>query len=584
MLFGKKSGIKNDNRDRYERVRRLMWIKCESCGRLVFYKDYKDNLYICPRCNHAFMMNPKQRFDLLFDNNEWKKLDLPTVSDDPLEFVDRMRYVERLDEARAETGANDAVVSADGIIGGVGATVCVLNGFFMMGSMGRAAGDGIIASMEHAIEMRQPFIMVTSSGGARMQENILSLMQMARTTVAVNRLHENKIPYIVLLTDPTFGGVTASFAMLGDIHIAESGARIGFAGRRVIEQNIREKLPSNFQTAEYLYEHGMVDMVVPRGELHEKLSHILAVLTKQPREPKTISVTTPKYESSKKVRGMGENEAYDKVLLARHENRPHFLDYINGIVDDWTYLAGDRLYGEDPAMGSGIGYWRGIPAVIIGQEQGRTIETRQKHRFGMPNPDGYRKAQRMMKLAERFDLPLISLFDTAGAFAGREGEERGQSEAIASTISAGLSVKTPYVAVNVGQGGSGGAIAIGTGDRVLMLENAIYSVIAPESCASILWKDNKFKAEAAAAMKLTARDMANMNVIDKIVVEPAGGAHKDWQTTMEMLSSAVVEQLKELETVPATELPARRAEKYMAMTRDVEIFRPTIEQSAEEHE
>jgi len=584
MLFGKKSGIKNDNRDKYERVRRLMWIKCESCGRLVFYKDYKDNLYICPRCNHAFMMNPKQRFNLLFDNNDWKKLDLPTVSDDPLEFFDRVAYTERLDDARNDTGANDAVVSADGVIGGIAATVCVLNGFFMMGSMGRAAGDGIIASIEHAIELHQPFIMVTSSGGARMQENILSLMQMARTTVAVNKLHENKIPYIVLLTDPTFGGVTASFAMLGDIHIAESGARIGFAGRRVIEQNIREKLPSNFQTAEYLYEHGMVDMVVSRSELHDKIADVLAVLTKQPCDAKPISVITPKCDTSKKIRGMGENEAYDKVLLARHENRPHFLDYINGIVDKWTYLAGDRLYGEDSAMGSGIGYWRGIPAVVIGQEQGRTIETRQKHRFGMPNPDGYRKAQRMMKLAEKFGLPLISLFDTAGAFAGREGEERGQSEAIASTISAGLSVKTPYVAVNVGQGGSGGAIAIGTGDRVLMLENAIYSVIAPESCASILWKDNKFKAVAAAAMRLTARDMANMNVIDKIVVEPSGGAHTDWQTTMEMLASAVVEQLKELEEIPVNELPARRADKFLAMTRDVEIFQPSIEQSAEEHE
>ena len=584
MFFSKKSGIKNDNRDKYERVRRLMWIKCESCGRLVFYKDYKDNLYICPRCNHAFMMNPKQRFNLLFDNNTWKRLELPTVSDDPLEFSDRVSYVERLEDARNETGTNDAVVSADGVIGGIPTTVCVLNGFFMMGSMGRAAGDGIIASMEHAIELKQPFIMVTSSGGARMQENILALMQMARTTVAVNKLHENKIPYIVLLTDPTFGGVTASFAMLGDIHLAERGARIGFAGRRVIEQNIREKLPSNFQTAEYLYEHGMVDMVVSRGELHDKLADILAVLTKKPREPKPIAVATPKIESSKKIRGMGENEAYDKVLLARHENRPHFLDYIEGIVDCWTYLAGDRLYGEDPAMGSGIGYWRGIPAVIIGQEQGRTIETRQKHRFGMPNPDGYRKAQRMMKLAERFGLPLISLFDTAGAFAGRDGEERGQSQAIASTISMGLSVKTPYVAVNVGQGGSGGAIAIGTGDRILMLENAIYSVIAPESCASILWKDNKFKAAAAAAMKLTARDMADMNVIDKIVVEPSGGAHKDWQTTMEMLASSVVEQLKELEEIPVDELPARRADKFLAMTRDVEIFQPTIEQSAEEHE
>ena len=574
MLFGKKSGIKNRNRDRYDRVRRLMWIKCESCGRLVYYKDYKDNHYICPRCNRAFIMTPKQRFDLLFDNNTWERITLPTVTDDPLNFVDRVAYKDRLADARNDTGYSDAITTADGTIGGIATTVCVLNGDFMMGSMGRAAGDCIVASMEHAIEKRQPFIMVTSSGGARMQENILSLMQMARTTVAVNKLHANGIPYIVLLTDPTFGGVTASFAMLGDIHIAEAGARIGFAGRRVIEQNIREKLPSNFQTADYLYEHGMVDMVVPRAELKGKLEKILAVLTKQPREPKTISVTTPEFDASKKIRGMGETEAYDKVLLARHENRPHFLDYVNGIAEDWTYLAGDRTFAEDPAMGSGIGFWRGIPAVIIGQEQGRTIETRQKHRFGMANPDGYRKAQRMMRLAEKFGLPIISLFDTAGAFAGREGEERGQSQAVAESISVGLSVKTPYIAVNVGQGGSGGAIAIGTGDRVLMLENAIYSVIAPESCASILWKDNKFKATAAQAMKLTARDMASLNVIDKIIEEPAGGAHTDWQTTMQLLSVAVADQIQELAEIPREELPARRADKFIAMTRDVEIYQP----------
>ena len=581
MLFGKKSGIKNRNRERYERVRRLLWIKCESCGQLVYYKDYKENKYICPRCGRAFIMSPKQRFDLLFDDNSWERLTPPNVSDDPLQFEDRVTYKSRLADARSETGCYDAVTTADGTIGGVPSTVCVLNGYFMMGSMGRAAGDAIVAAIEHAVAERRPFIMVTSSGGARMQENILSLMQMARTTVAVNKLHANGIPYIVLLTDPTFGGVTASFAMLGDIHIAEKGARVGFAGRRVIEQNIREKLPSNFQTADYLYEHGMVDMVVARGDLHDKIANILAVLTKQTCEPKQISVKTPEHDISKKIRGMGETEAYDKVLLARHENRPHFLDYIDGIVDCWTYLAGDRLYAEDAAMGSGIGFWRGIPAVIIGQEQGRTIETRQKHRFGMPNPDGYRKAQRMMKLAEKFNLPVISLFDTAGAFAGREGEERGQSQAVASSIAMGLRMRAPYVAVNVGQGGSGGAIAIGTGDRVLMLENAIYSVIAPESCASILWRDNQYKAEAAAAMKLTAKDMANLNVIDEVIPEPAGGAHTDWQTTMELLANSVAKHITELQEMPASELPARRADKFLSMTRDVEIYQP--EHIGEEH-
>lgn len=569
MLFGKKSGIKNKDRQKYDRVRKLMWIKCEACDKLVYYKDYKDNHYICPRCGRAFIMNPKQRFDLLFDDRTWEKITLPTMPDDPLHFVDRIPYSERLADARLDTGYNEAVTTADGTIGGIPTTICVLNGEFIMGSMGRVAGESIVASAEHAIKNHQPFIMVACSGGARMQENILSLMQMARTTVAVNKLHDAKIPYIVLLTDPTYGGVTASFAMLGDINIAESGARIGFAGRRIIEQNIREKLPSNFQTADYLYEHGMVDMVVPRAELKSRLEKILAVLTKKPHSPHEISVATPN-QDNKKVRGMGENDAYDKVLLARDENRPHFLDYVNGIVDDWTYLAGDRLFGEDPAMCGGLGYWNGFPAVILGQEKGRTIETRQLHRFGMPNPEGYRKAQRLMRMAERFDLPVISLFDTAGAFAGGAAEERGQSEAVASSIQTGLSIKTPYIAVNVGEGGSGGAIAIGTGDRVLMLENAIYSVIAPESCASILWKDNKFKATAAAAMKLTADDMMKMHVIDRVIAEPDGGAHTDWQTTMENVATAVSEQIKLLQKTAPEKLPELRAEKFLRMTRKID--------------
>jgi acetyl-CoA carboxylase carboxyl transferase subunit beta len=571
MLFGKHSGIKNKDRQRYDRVRRLMWIKCESCGKLVYYKDYKDNHYICPRCGRAFIMTPKQRFDLLFDDKTWEKIPLPTMSDDPLNFVDRMPYTERLTEARSDTGFNDAVTTADGRIGGIPTTICVLNGEFMMGSMGRVAGECIVASAEHAIKMHHPFIMVACSGGARMQENILSLMQMARTTVAVNKLHAAKIPYIVLLTDPTYGGVTASFAMLGDINIAEAGARIGFAGRRVIEQNIREKLPSNFQTADYLYEHGMVDMVVPRVELKSRIAKILAVLTRQPHAPHEINIATPANpDTGKRARGMGENAAYDKVLLARNENRPHFLDYINGIVDDWTYLAGDRLFGEDAAMCGGLGFWNGFPAMILGQEKGRTIETRQLHRFGMPNPEGYRKAQRLMRLAERFELPVISLFDTAGAFAGGAAEERGQSQAVASSIQTGLSIKTPYIAVNVGEGGSGGAIAIGTGDRVLMLENAIYSVIAPESCASILWKDNKFKATAAMAMKLTAHDMMDMGVIDKIIAEPNGGAHTDWQETMQNLANAVSEQIKLLQKTAPEKLPELRAEKFLRMTREID--------------
>jgi acetyl-CoA carboxylase carboxyl transferase alpha subunit len=361
--------------------------------------------------------------------------------------------------------------------------------------------------------------------------------------------------------------------MLGDVQIAELGARIGFAGRNVIEQNLREKLPANFQTSDYLFEHGMVDLVSPRKQLKENVEKILAVLVKKelPEAPAISAPKTPvpdrKHQrAAKKEKDRDISKAYAKVLLARNENRPHFLDYVS-----WTPLAGDRLFGEDPAMIGGLCYFRGIPSVLIGHEMGRTIETRQKHRFGMANPEGYRKAARLMRLAEKFRLPVITLVDTTGAFAGREAEERGQAEAIARCIQTGLTIATPFVSVIVGQGGSGGAIAIATGDRIMMMENSIYSVIAPESCASILWKDNKFAPDASAALKLTAKDLYELNTIDEIINEPAGGAHTDWQTTMEMLSDAVVKSITELQKVPAADLPQARAKKFFAMTRDVEI-------------
>ncbi|MDR0803841.1 MAG: acetyl-CoA carboxylase, carboxyltransferase subunit beta [Rickettsiales bacterium] len=568
-------GIRTKKHEKYDSVKRLMWVKCDHCGRLIYYKDYKENLRICPKCNHTFAMSPKQRLDMMFDDYDWDKIALPTANDDPLNFTDRMSYKARLREERDETGQTEALFAADGTIDGIDATIAIINPDFMMGTMGRVVGNGFIAAAEHAIERRQPFIIFAAGGGARMQENLLALMQMARTTLAVNRLRDEKIPYIVVLTDPTFGGITASFAMLGDINIAESGARIGFAGKRVIEQNIREKLPSNFQTADYLYDHGMVDLVSRREDLRENVARILRVMTKKPGAVQQISVQTPKVEKTDKhaKRPKIDNSAYSKVLLARNENRPHFLDFIAGLVSDWTPLAGDRLFGEDPAMQGGIGYFRGIPSVIIGQEKGRDIATRQKYRFGMPTPEGYRKAQRLMRLAEKFSLPVISLVDTDGAFAGREAEERGISQAIAATTQTGLSVATPFVSVITGSGGSGGAIAIATGDRVLMMENAIYSVISPESCASILWRDNKFRGEAATAMKLTARDAADLAVIDAIVPEPSGGAHTDWPASLELLGERVVRELKQLAEIPADQLPKKRGEKFLAMTRDIEICR-----------
>jgi len=255
-----------------------LWHKCGKCGTMVFLKEWEDNLRVCPRCDFHDRVGPKLRFRYTFDD-KYDLLSSPVVREDPLKFRDTKRYTDRLKDARGKTGERDALQNARGTIGGREAIVGVQDFAFMGGSMGTAVGAAFVAGVRAAIEAQLPYIIFTASGGARMQEAVLSLMQLPRTTVAIAELREAGLPYIVVLTDPTTGGVTASYAMLGDIQIAEPGALIGFAGQRVIEQTIREKLPEGFQRAEYLLAHGMIDMVVPRQQLKDKLASVIAYTT-----------------------------------------------------------------------------------------------------------------------------------------------------------------------------------------------------------------------------------------------------------------------------------------------------------------
>jgi acetyl-CoA carboxylase carboxyl transferase subunit beta len=255
-----------------------LWIHCPSCERMVFHRDLDANQEVCSHCDHHFRVGPDYRFKALFDEGSWTRIELPKAATDPLKFRDRRRYTDRLKEAQSKTGRSDAIEAAHGKIGGLPAVIAVMNFDFMAGSMGCALGEGLLTAARLAILQEAAFVVVTASGGARMQEGTLSLMQMPRTTIAVEEVKEAGLPYIAILTDPTTGGVTASFAMLGDVAIAEPRARIGFAGRRVIEQTIRESLPDDFQTSEYLLEHGMIDMVVHRFELRTTLTRILRIL------------------------------------------------------------------------------------------------------------------------------------------------------------------------------------------------------------------------------------------------------------------------------------------------------------------
>jgi len=261
-----------------------LWHKCSKCGTMVFVKEWEENYSVCPRCDFHDRIGPTKRFEQLFDAAQYEVLPTPEVKEDPLRFKDTKRYTDRLKTARTANGERDALVNARGRIDGHKVILGVQDFAFMGGSMGTAVGATFVAGIRAAIADKVPYIIFTASGGARMQEAILSLMQLPRTTVAIAELKEAGLPYVVVLTDPTTGGVTASYAMLGDVQIAEPGALIGFAGQRVIEQTIREKLPDGFQRAEYLLAHGMIDMVVPRAELREKLGLLLSYLTPEAKE------------------------------------------------------------------------------------------------------------------------------------------------------------------------------------------------------------------------------------------------------------------------------------------------------------
>ncbi|HXV24544.1 MAG TPA: acetyl-CoA carboxylase, carboxyltransferase subunit beta [Alphaproteobacteria bacterium] len=266
-----------------------LWDKCPNCGQMIFHRELEANLRVCPHCGHHMRLPVAKRLELLFDDGAYSRIDLPKPDLDPLKFRDRKRYTDRLKESQSSTGEADAILVAKGRVGGHPAVVAAFNFDFMGGSMGVAVGDGLIAAARLAVAEKAPLIAIPASGGARMQEGILSLMQMPRSIIAVDEVREAGLPYIVLLTDPTTGGVSASFAMLGDLAIAEPGAVIGFAGARVIEETIREKLPAGFQRAEYLLEHGMIDMVVPRSELKQTLVRLIGLI----RQPAASAEVVP---------------------------------------------------------------------------------------------------------------------------------------------------------------------------------------------------------------------------------------------------------------------------------------------------
>lgn len=572
---------------------RRLYAKCPGCHRVVDVEEITANLDVCPHCGHHMRLGARRRIELTADEGSFVEWDADLAASDFLSFP---HYVEKLEAARAKSGEVDAVVSGRATVEGMPCALFVMNGDFMMGSMGAVVGEKIARCFERATEEGLPVVGFTVSGGARMQEGTTSLMQMAKTSAAVRRFGDRGGLYVAVLTDPTSGGVTASFAMEGDVILAEPKALVAFAGPRVIEQTIHRKLPAGFQSAEFQLEHGFVDRIVERASLRDELGLLLALhaspeqaarWTGPERKPATDGEATPKADPIASVReavtevvseaaaavadrvGASAAEqpagpqptAYERVKNARSTKRPTSAALIERAFDGFVEMHGDRSFKDDAAVVGGIALLDGRPVTVIGTERGQNLKDRVARNFGSAHPEGYRKALRLMEQAQKFGRPVVCLVDTSGAYCGIEAEERGQGQAIAQNLVAMAGLRVPVVSVVIGEGGSGGAIGLAMADRVWMLENAVYSVISPEGCASILYKDAARADEAAAALGLTAQDLLRLGVIDRIVDEKDGSA----DAVAAELRSGLLEALGELEGLSADELVEARYAKYRTM-------------------
>jgi acetyl-CoA carboxylase carboxyl transferase subunit beta len=533
------------------------WVSCKRCRQPVYRKRFRRQHSVCPHCDWHAPLDAPTRLRQLLDPGSAQLLPAPRVPEDPLGFTDSRPYRQRLREARERTGLTDAVVCARGTLAGHPLVAAVMDFRFMGGSLGCAVGEAITQAAELALRERLPLLLVTASGGARMQEGALALMQMAKTSQALAALDEAGVLTISLVTDPTYGGVAASYATLTDIVIVESGARLGFAGPRVISQTLGQQLPEDFQTAELLLAHGLVDDVQPRSALRSVLARLLPLRRSDPSglEP----VDDPVIRSPRRL---PEQDPWQVVRTARDISRPTTLDYVSYLIDGFHELRGDRASGDSAAIVAGVGRLDGVPVMVIGHQKGHDTRELVHRSFGMPSPAGYRKAARLLRLAAKLGLPVITLIDTPGAHPGVEAEQGGQAMAIAENIKLLSGLRTPVVSVVTGEGGSGGALALGVADRVFILAGGFYSVISPEGCAAILWKGPEAAAEAARALRIGARELLELGVVEGVVPEPDGGAAADHLRAADLLKATVVSALRELMPLDGDTLVRRRRERF----------------------
>ena len=558
--------------------------KCNACKAAVFADEVKQNHYICPHCGNYFHVPAYRRIKMVVDRKSFTEWDVHMEEQNPLQYKG---YEEKIRSLREKTGLDEAVVTGKCTIKGTPTALGVCDCRFMMSSMGEVVGEKITRVFERATKERLPVILYICSGGARMQEGLVSLMQMAKTSMAIRKHSDAGLLYVPVLTDPTTGGVTASFAMLGDIILAEPKALIGFAGPRVIEQTIGQKLPKGFQREEFLLEHGFVDKIVEREEQRSVLADILKLHEnkipdygqsdnsdmemkyKSDNAESTETAVGDKRESENTIWPefipSGNYTPWEHVQLARANTRPTGKDYIEALFDDFMEFHGDRHCGDDPAVIGGVAFFHGKPVTVLAQEKGEGTRENIARNFGMVSPEGYWKSLRLMQQAEKFHRPVICLVDTPGAFCGLEAEERGQGEAIAKNLYTLAGLTVPVLSIVIGEGGSGGALAFAVADEVWMLEHSVYSILSPEGFASILWKDSKKAKEAAAVMKLTAADLYQMGMIEHVIPEAEPVSRENINDAAAYLENGIEDFLGKYGKTEPEKLLEHRYERFRKM-------------------
>lgn len=541
-------------------------VTCPKCGKELDKARVVKDKYICYECGSYFRVKTKNRIKMVTDSKTFE----PWFEDMPYSNpLNTEGYEDKVKSAQVKTNLREAVTIGKALINGEPAVVGVCDARFLMSSMGYVVGEKIVKAVERATEEELPVFIFCCSGGARMQEGIVSLMQMAKTSAAIKKHSDAGLLYVPILTDPTTGGVTASFAMLGDIILGEPGALVGFAGPRVIKQTIGQELPAGFQRSEFLVEHGIIDGIVTRDKLKDTMYRLIVTHKKRKGYANFNTNEEEKFDISEvlKERLISDEPKtpWEKLKGARQMSRPSGLDYAKYICDDFTEIHGDRTMNDDRAVVGGIGHIDGQPVTVISQVKGASSAECMERNFGMPLPDGYRKALRLMKQAEKFNRPIITFVNTPGAFCGLEAEERGMGEAIARNLYEMSSLKVPVLAILIGEGGSGGALALAVGNQVWMLENATYSILSPEGYASILWKDSSRAEEAAEVMKITAQDLKELGIIEQIIPEYGGADELSVPYIGAYLKKNIKEFLEKYSSMTPEEIAEDRYKRFRAM-------------------